>query len=145
MLNHAQFAWSARRKLLFTLAVAVFAPPAVYAGNAINQATTGQPGTAVVISNTAPTELLAANRARYGWTIYCAGTAGGIAAMVMPGDSAGDPASPAPSQTVGFPVPANVLMTDQDFPLRGLDAIHQRLDAEAQGSAPVSCYTWEEQ
>ncbi|HZP45339.1 MAG TPA: hypothetical protein VFB15_06805 [Candidatus Binataceae bacterium] len=99
----------------------------------------------MVISNTAPTELLAANRARYGWTIYCAGTAGGIAAMVMPGDSAGDPASPAPSQTVGFPVPANVLMTDQDFPLRGLDAIHQRLDAEAQGSAPVSCYTWEEQ
>lgn len=120
------------------------------AGTAINQATTGTPGSAIVISNNAPTQILKANGVRYGWTIYCSGTAGAIAILVEPGDSQGDaagaaPNTVAPSQTLGFPIPANSLITDEDFPVRGLDALHQRLDAEAQGSSPVSCYTWEEQ
>lgn len=132
-------------EFLLLIAAAVSIPRSAQAGNAINLATTGAPGTAITVSNNAPTQLLAANRARYGWTVYCAGTAGAIAALVMPGDSAGHAANPPPSQTVGFPVPAGLLMTDMDFPLRGLDAIHQRIDAEAQGSSPVSCYTWEEQ
>ncbi len=121
-----------------------------YAGNIINFATTGAPGTAIVISNTAPTQLLKAGSARYGWTVFCSGTAGSIAVMVEPGDSFGNAAGTAantvaPSQTIGFPIPANTLISDQDFPLRGLDALHQRLDAEAQGGAPTNCYTWEEQ
>jgi len=117
----------------------------VRAGNVINAATSGSAGTAVSISNSSATKLLNANTTRYGWTIYCSGTSGTIAALMMPGDSAGDAASPAPSQTVGFPIPANALVTDQDFPLRGLDAVHQRIDAEAQGASSISCYTWEEQ
>ncbi len=121
-----------------------------YAGNIINFATTGAAGTAIVISNTTPTQLLKAGSARYGWTVFCSGTAGSIAVMVEPGDSVGNPAgmaanTVAPSQTIGFPIPANTLVSDQDFPLRGLDALHQRLDAEAQGGAPTNCYTWEEQ
>ena len=115
------------------------------AGTSINAATANAAGSPVTISNSTPTKLLNANTAGYGWTIYCGGTAGTIAALVMPGDSAGDPASPAPSQTVGFPIPANTLVTNMDFPLRGLDSIHQRIDAEAQGGAQATCYTWEEQ
>jgi hypothetical protein len=127
-----------------SLALSMFAAPAL-AGNVINLATTGASGSAITISNAAPTQLLKSNPSRYGWTIFCAGTAGAIAVMVMPGDSAGTAASPAPSQTAGFPLLANTMITNQDFPLRGLDAIHQRLDAEAVGGAPVSCYSWEEQ
>ena len=99
----------------------------------------------MTVSNSATTKLLNANTVRYGWTVYCAGTSGTIAALMMPGDSAGDAASPAPSQSIGFPIPANTLVTNQDFPLKGLDAIHQRIDAEAQGGSSISCYTWEEQ
>ncbi|HLW70386.1 MAG TPA: hypothetical protein VKS22_07170 [Candidatus Binataceae bacterium] len=113
-----------------------------YAGNVINQASGG--GAPIVVSNVAPTQLLQANGARFGWTVYCAGTAGTIAALMMPGTSAGAAAAPAPSQTVGFPLPANTLVNDQDF-LVSADAMHQRIDAEAQGSSPVNCYTWEEQ
>jgi hypothetical protein len=121
----------------------------LYAGNVINYAATGTSGTAITVSNTAPTQLLKANSSRYGWTIFCSGTAGSIAVMVEPGDSSGNPAGTAantvaPSQTIGFPIPANTLISDQDFPMRGLDALHQRLDAEAQGGSPVNCYTWEE-
>jgi hypothetical protein len=131
-----------------SVAAGVIAP--TYAGNVINQAGAGVSGTPIVVSNSAPTQLLKANGARYGWTLYCAGTAGTIAVLVEPGDSQGDAAGAAantvaPSQTAGFPLPANALVTDQDFPLRGLDALHQRLDAEALGSNPVNCYTWEEQ
>ncbi len=115
-----------------------------YAGSTINATTSGSAGTAVSVSNTTATKLLNANTTRYAWSVYCAGTAGGIAALMMPGDSANDPASPAPSQTVGFPIPANTIVNDQDFPLRGLDALHQRIDAEAQGGSSISCYTWEE-
>lgn len=117
----------------------------VHAGSTINAATASSVGTAVSISNSAATKLLNANMLRYGWTVYCAGAAGSVAALMMPGDSAGGAASPAPSQTVGFPVPANTLVTNLDFTLRGLDSIHQRIDAEAQGGAAISCYTWEEQ
>jgi len=116
-----------------------------HAGSTINAATTGSAGTAVSISNTAATKLLNANTTRYAWSVFCSGTAGTIAALMMPGDSANDPASPAPSQTVGFPIPANTIINSTDFPLRGLDAIHQRIDAEAQGGSSISCYTWEEQ
>ncbi len=116
-----------------------------YAGSTINAATSGAAGTAVSISNTAATKLLNANTTRYAWSVYCAGTAGAIAALMMPGDSANDPASPAPSQSVGFPIPANTIVNSTDFPLRGLDAIHQRIDAEAQGASAINCYTWEEQ
>jgi hypothetical protein len=116
-----------------------------HAGSTVNAATTGAGGTSVAVSNSVATKLLNANTARYGWTVYCAGGSGTIAALMMPGDSANDPASPAPSQSVGFPIPANTLVTNLDFPLRGLDSIHQRVDAEAQGGSPVSCYTWEEQ
>lgn len=121
----------------------------LYAGNVINLATAGAPGAAVVISNTTPTQLLKANSSRYGWTIFCSGTAGSVAVMIEPGDSSGNPAgvaanTVAPSQTIGFPIPANSLVNDQDFPMRGLDALHQRLDAEAEGSSSINCYTWEE-
>ncbi|MGH7840964.1 MAG: hypothetical protein ACREQD_02725 [Candidatus Binataceae bacterium] len=120
------------------------------AGSLMNQASSGSAGTPIVVSNTTPTQLLKANTARFGWTIYCAGTSGTIAVLVEPGDSQGDAAgvianSVAPSQTAGFPLPANILVSDQDFSLRGIDALHQRVDAEAQGSSPVNCYTWEEQ
>ncbi len=115
-----------------------------HAGSGVNAATTGAAGTTVTIAASSATKLLNANTTRYGWTLYCAGTAGTIVALMMPGDSAGNAASPAPSQTVGFPIPANTLVTNQDFPLRGLDSLHQRIDAEAQGSSPISCYTWEE-
>jgi hypothetical protein len=115
-----------------------------YAGNVINQASGGSPGTSIVVSNAVPTQLLQANGARFGWTVYCSGTAGTIAALMMPGTSAGAAAAPAPSQTVGFPIPANTLVNDQDF-LVSADAMHQRIDAEAQGSSPVNCYTWDEQ
>jgi hypothetical protein len=117
----------------------------VRAGSTINAATAGSPGAAVSISNTTATKLLNANMLRFGWTVYCAGAPGSVAALMMPGDSANDPASPAPSQTIGFPIPANTLVTNLDFTLRGLDSIHQRVDAEAQGSSAISCYTWEEQ
>jgi hypothetical protein len=120
-----------------------------HAGNLINQATGGAPGTPIVVSNTAPTQILKANSARYGWTVYCVGTTGTIAVLVEPGDSQGDaagsiPNTVAPSQTVGFPIPANTLVNDQDFSLRGVDALHQRIDGEAQGGSSVNCYTWEE-
>jgi hypothetical protein len=116
-----------------------------FGGSVINNATTGAAGTTVTISNSSASKLLNANTLRYGWTVYCAGTSGTIAALMMPGDSANNAASPAPSQTVGFPIPANTLVTNQDFPLRGLDALHQRIDAQAQGASSISCYTWEEQ
>lgn len=133
-----------------TLAGIVLAASGARAGNAINAASSGAPGTAVVISNTRPTQLLKANASRYGWTIYCSGTSGTTAVMVEPGDVLGNAAGSvantvAPSATVGFPIPANGLITDEDFPLRGLEALHQRLDAIATGSSAVSCYTWEEQ
>jgi hypothetical protein len=120
------------------------------AGNAINAETTGAAGTAIVVSNTTPTQLLKANPNRYGWTIYCIGASGSTAVMVEPGDALGNAAGSVPntippSQTVGFPIPANGLITDEDFPLRGLEALHQRLDAVASGSSAVNCYTWEEQ
>jgi hypothetical protein len=130
-------------KMLAAGALLVVARPS-WAGNAVNSATTGAAGTTVVISNSAATQLLKANGARFGWTVYCSGTAGTIAALMMPGDSSGNAASPAPSQTVGFPIPANTLINDQDFILRGVDSMHQRIDAEAQGSSSVNCYTWEE-
>jgi hypothetical protein len=128
----------------------LMAAPASWAGNLINSATTGAAGTTVVISNASATQLLKAATSRYGWTIFCSGTAGTIAVLMAPGDSAGNAAgvaagTVAPSQTVGFPIPANTLVTDQDFPLRGVDALHQRIDAEAQGGASINCYTWEEQ
>jgi len=127
-----------------------FAASAARAGNAINAASTGAPGTAVVISNSRPAQLLKANASRYGWTLYCTGTAGTTAVMIEPGDVFGNAAGSvantvAPSATVGFPIPANGLITDEDFPLRGLEALHQRLDAIATGGSPVNCYTWEEQ
>jgi hypothetical protein len=134
------------RRLLLALILSslAFASEA-RAGSTINAATGGAAGTAVMISNSSATKLLNANITRYGWTVFCSGTSGTIAALVMPGDSAGNPANPAPSQTVGFPIPANTLVSNQDYPLHGLDALHQRIDAEAQGASSISCYTWEEQ
>jgi hypothetical protein len=130
---------------LYVMTTALMFTANAYAGSTVNAATAGSAGAAVSISNTVATKLLNANTTRYAWSVYCAGTAGAIAALMMPGDSAGDPASPAPSQSVGFPIPANTIVNSTDFPLRGLDAIHQRIDAEAQGAAAINCYTWEEQ
>lgn len=132
-----------RRRLLTATLLLGLAPPA-WAGSVINRATTGAAGTAVSISNAVATKLLQADLTRYAWTIYCAGTAGTIAALMVAGDSVNNAATPAPSQTVGFPIPANALVNSSDFTVRGLDALHQRIDAEAQGGAAISCYTWEE-
>jgi hypothetical protein len=114
------------------------------AGNVINQASGASPGTSVVVSNAVPTQLLPAHGPRFGWTVYCSSTADTIAALITPGTSAGAAAVPAPSQTVGFPIPAKPLVNDQGFRVSA-DPMHQRIDAEAQGSNPVNCYTWEEQ
>lgn len=118
--------------------------PSAWAGSVVNQNTAGSAGTAVTVSHTAVTQLLRAQMGRYSWSLYCSGTAGTIAIMIMPGGSDGTAASPAPSATVGFPVPANTIVSQHDYILRGLDSLHQRLDAFAAGGSDVPCYTWED-